>query len=309
MGHPRLPGSLAGPQKAPDQVEGAEAVRVATRTLRRIWTHPENRARRLRRSGAWVRWQLYERIVRRPVDARFYGPVRVRCHPHDPVASGVLYCGLPDPEEMRFLLAYLQAGDTFVDVGANIGLYSLLATSVPGVRSAAFEPSRLARDRLVENVELNDLSSAIDVEPTAIGESEGTVQLTRDLYAMNRVLTSGLSAVVGEYATVDVPMTTLDAWFTRWPDRRPSLVKVDVEGHEPEVLRGARRLLTEERPVLILEVNDVDALTHELRVVGYVPFTFRPADCTVAEISLADRLHRNVLATPSLDTVRRRLRG
>jgi hypothetical protein len=68
--------------------------------------------------------------------------MHLRCYPHSTSASGVIYCGLPEWAEMRFLLDYLRPGEGFVDVGANIGTYSLLAASVPDVVAWAFEPSR-----------------------------------------------------------------------------------------------------------------------------------------------------------------------
>src|SRR5688572_6722904 len=107
-------------------------------TARRIWAHPYTRGRRVRRLGRWVTWQVWQRAVRRPWTVTMHGDVRLVCHPHDMVASMALYHGLYDVEEMSFLLAWLRPGDTFVDVGANIAPYSLLATSLDGVRAVAF---------------------------------------------------------------------------------------------------------------------------------------------------------------------------
>ncbi|HEU4868343.1 MAG TPA: hypothetical protein VFV09_11510, partial [Actinomycetota bacterium] len=117
------------------------APEILLRTLRQIWTHPENRNRRARALAGYFGWQAWERTVRRPVTVKLTGGIKVRCHPHSPIASAVIYYGLADPAEMRFVLGYLQPGDTFVDVGANVGVYSLLAASVPDVRVLALEPS------------------------------------------------------------------------------------------------------------------------------------------------------------------------
>jgi hypothetical protein len=102
----------------------------------------------------WASWQASERVARRSKVIPFHG-TRIILPPHDPVSSSVLYYGLPDFKEMRFLLAWLSPDDVFIDVGANVGLYSVLAAGVRRASVAAFEPSSETSDRLLENVRLN----------------------------------------------------------------------------------------------------------------------------------------------------------
>jgi len=99
---------------------GWAAATVVGRTAHRIWAHPENRGVRGRRLARWVAWQGWQRVARRPWTIRWHGPLRLVCHPHDHVTTMAMYYGLYDREEMRFLLAWLRPGDTFLDVGANV---------------------------------------------------------------------------------------------------------------------------------------------------------------------------------------------
>jgi len=156
------------------------------RTVRRIWRHPANRGRRLRRMGAWVGWQAWERVVRRPWTITMPPGLRIELAPHDPVTSGVLYCGLPDWPEMPFVLDYLQAGDVMVDVGANVGLYSLLAASVDGVRAIAFEPDPGARRLAEANVERNRLTDRVELRADAVGTVAGEAEFTEGLGQIGR---------------------------------------------------------------------------------------------------------------------------
>jgi hypothetical protein len=113
--------------------------------------------------------------------------------PHDPVTSGVLYCGLPDWQEMRLVLDYLRAGDVMLDVGANVGLYSLLAASIGGVRVKAFEPDDGARRIAEANVARNGLGGLVEISAHAVGAAAGSSAFSTGLGPMNRLMPEGTS--------------------------------------------------------------------------------------------------------------------
>ena len=106
---------------------------------------------------------MWQRVVHRPLILRLEGGLRMKCYPHSHAAALVLYCRLPEWEHMCFVCDFIRPGDTFVDVGANVGTYSLLAAAIPDVRIVAFEPSTLASRRLQENVDLNGLRARVEV--------------------------------------------------------------------------------------------------------------------------------------------------
>jgi FkbM family methyltransferase len=288
---------------------GTSAVALA----RFVWTHPETsagggrtRARALARVAGWQVWQ---RTTGRPLTITMPGGMKLRCHPHQSAASAVLYTGLPEWADMRFLLDLLQAGDTFVDVGANVGVYSLLAGSVAGTEVWAYEPSTEARARLVENIELNWLSSRTRVRPVAAGATPGASRLTVGLDCTNH-LVEGERAPAGTGATEAVEVVRLD------DDLRPrqpvALVKIDVEGHEAQVLDGARTLLAEAHPALVIEANDPAAIAAILEPLGYAPYRYEPRTRQLTAASWDPRTagadaSRNVLALHDVDGARRRV--
>jgi FkbM family methyltransferase len=138
-----------------------------------------------------------------------------------------------------------------LDVGANIGLYTLLAASRvgPSGRVDAFEPGPLALQRLAENVALNALAQ-VHVHAEAVGEQAGQVRFTLDADDTNRMLAPDAAA---ESRVVEVPCVRLDEAVGA---RRYALGKMDVEGAEPLALQGAGRMLREGNPpVWLLELN------------------------------------------------------
>lgn len=268
-----------------------------------IWAHPENRGRRGRRLCAWLGWQVWERTVRRPRVVHLYDDVRMVCHPHDQVTSLALYCGLYDSHEMRFLLRWLRPGDTFLDVGSNVAPYSLLAASVDGVSAVAFEPGSLARERAGRNIVMNGFEGAITLVPWAVSDSEGQARLTADRWATNTLVGGDYTGDVEEVETV-----SLDSFIGDRRERCVSLVKIDVEGHEPRVLRGAKQLIASDRPALIVENNHPDALRSFGTANGYTPVWFDSVTGVLDELEWPTECGGNLVLVPDLDQARARLK-
>jgi len=273
----------------------------AVRTVRRIWDHPGNRGRRVRRLGLWVGWQVWQRTVRRPWVVELRPGLAVTLHAHDPVTSGVLYCGLPDWPEMPFVLDYLSPGDVAVDVGANVGLYSVLAASVGDVSVIAFEPDAAARGRATANLARNDLARRVEVREQAVAEQSGRASFSVERGPCNRILTSADRAHVGQA----VEVVTLDEAVTG----SVALLKVDVEGGELAVLRGADRLLRARRPALILEANDPIGLTDHLAALGYRWVTYDPGTRRLSTIPAPPAAGQNGIALADLEEAQRRVRA
>lgn len=290
MSAPTTSARVSGPSNA------ALAAQSFGRTSARILRHPANRGRRARAMALYLTWQLWERIVRRPWTIRLGERTRLRLYPHSVVAAFVLYYRVHDYEDLSFLRAYLRRGDLFVDVGANIGVYSLWAAETRGVEVVAFEPSSAAHARSVENVELNGLGEQVQVLRQAVGAVPAQVRLTVGDDAQNR-LTRSVSA-----ASESVEQTTLDAVLGSRP---PAVVKIDVEGGELDVLSGARQSILRYRPALIIEVNDPEGLTALLHELGYRTWSYDPDSRSLRPA--APVRHANVLALADVNAARTRL--
>lgn len=179
---------------------------------------------------------------------------------------------LPD-----LLLGWLRtAPGTVFDVGANTGVYALIAASVPGARVHAFEAYPPVAALLRENLALNDSGGSVTVVDAAVSDTVAALDLhvpdpTGDLVETSCSLEESFKGGGGTVVTVDA--TTLDAYWHDLGEPYVSTVKVDVEGAEHRVLAGARDLLRRSRPVVFYEVlpgaelAQLEAVREE---VGYV---------------------------------------
>jgi FkbM family methyltransferase len=155
-----------------------------------------------------------------------------------------------EPALVDYLIAHLRPGDVCIDVGANIGFLSVVAAKLvaPGGRVVAFEPHPDARAALGRLLERNGVTAIVDVErsaPTNVVGS-GPLYLTDD--NILSTLDPGQSPLRADFVfdrSVDVELTTLDAWLAGRPEIAPriSLIKIDVEGVEDRVLAGMESLL------------------------------------------------------------------
>jgi len=158
--------------------------------------------------------------------------------------------------ELAELRAAIHAGDTVIDAGAHKGsfLYSLARAARPG-RAIAFEPQpRLADD--LERVCAAAALRNVTVERRALSDREGECELLVpcDGFTQGASLERGI-AVERKCEAVLVRTTTLDS-VLQGETARVAALKLDVEGHEPAVLRGAERVLAAHRPLLVLECEE-----------------------------------------------------
>lgn len=128
---------------------------------------------------------------------------------------------------------YLKAGDVFIDVGANIGLFSIVAAVKYGAEVHAFEPSRREINRLKRNAHLNQVK--LKVYPFALGreDSQGYIDIREaSNHMMNKII------VKGNLSDSPCEIRALDGVLQQDILRRVRLVKIDVEGYEMDVLLG-----------------------------------------------------------------------
>jgi FkbM family methyltransferase len=165
----------------------------------------------------------------------------------------IYYGGWYDYDEMHFLSRYLQPGDAVVDVGANIGIYTLLAASLvgDGGKVLSFEPGRVAFARLEENVRRNRLSQ-VEAICAAISERPGRLRFFQRCDLTNRL--AAASDEAGAEGIEDVTCITLD---TALAGTRFAFGKIDIEGAETMAFRGAQQILHQANPpVWLLEMKD-----------------------------------------------------
>jgi predicted RNA methylase len=130
-------------------------------------------------------WQLWRKLPKAGAIAQLSDGVRLWCPPWSHLAAAWLSVG--DHEaELSFVRALLRSEDTFVDVGANIGVYSIIA-AVRGARVLAFEPNASARATLTANLALNHVEDSVQVLSCALADFSGRARFTTDLEAANHL--------------------------------------------------------------------------------------------------------------------------
>lgn len=153
------------------------------------------------------------------------------------------------------LIRRLGPGDHFFDVGANIGYFSLLASKLVGNDGSvvAVEASPMIRPFLHENLG-HAAHDNVTVLPIALGASTGTVEFASfELYStVGHVFTD---ETPGDAQVDEVDLDTIDRLVTTGTCPAPSLIKIDVEGSELQVLEGCAHVLETVRPQLIVEVR------------------------------------------------------
>jgi FkbM family methyltransferase len=281
------------------------------RVLRHLVTHPATRGRRLAALYRYAAWQARKRLRPEPVTIDAFDGARLRCHPDNTATSSVIYLGWPDWHEMHFLRRILRPGDTFLDIGANVGVYSVLAARCiqPGGTLHAIEADPLLVQRLEENLRLNGFSSE-SVHAVAVGESSGICRFEIDRDTVGNVLPS--SAPGG----ADLPMRRLDDLFTAYEPF--TIAKLDIEGYELQALRGAERLLRAQRPrCWLIETNRAaerygttrEPLQALLAEHGFRLYAIEDRGNALRPIPPGGPYPENALAAADLDWLRQRIPG
>ena len=195
-----------------------------------------------------------------------------------------------EPETLRLFPGMIRRARIFLDIGCNIGIYSLAAVRLnPGVRVYAFEPVPEILDEFVRNVALNKMAGRITAEPLAVSDrcGQASIYLSRE-----GIYSSSLNPSFREHQReLKVETVTVDEYLKRKNIPVPDLVKIDVETQEPQVLEGMRGVLADGRTDIICEVLDaVDAgrMTELLKPYGY-SFYFITALGLVRQEAIARR--------------------
>jgi FkbM family methyltransferase len=247
-------------------------------TLRNIVRHPLNSGNRPGALLRYIKWQVGSRLVPGAVLVPFVNNTFLVVSRGMAAATQHVYTGLSDFAESAFLMHILRKDQLFVDVGANVGVYTVLAAGVVGAQVISIEPVPLTFNKLCANLRANNIVDKVIPHNIGVARQEGTLRFTADQDAMNHVVKDD----AWQGPSIQVPVSTLDAILM---DRSPTLIKLDVEGWESEVLAGATSTLCSSSLLgLIVEMNCADAAfsTNELAVHecllanGFKPHAYDP---------------------------------
>jgi FkbM family methyltransferase len=285
-------------------------VAKALKYIHEIVNHPLNAHQKSVALQRWLRWHVGSRIIPGDVVVPFVQDARLVVRPHMRGATENIYLGLSEYQDMLFLMHLLREDDLFIDTGANVGAYTVLASKVCGARSIAFEPVPVTFGDLVQNIQINGIERLAQVHNLGMGSTEGTLKFTADCDCINHVIAHD-ETFTGE--TIEVSIKMLDQILQ---DESPTLIKIDVEGFELPVIRGASKVLNQPSLLgVIMELNGSGArygysdreihqtmLDHCFQSFQYDPFERQLNLIEIEKIEL-----RNVLYLKNLEEVRSRL--
>ena len=280
-----------------------------------LWAHPVARRQRLRTLGRFARAEIINRAMRRPFLFRHdFGITLIVDHDlHS--TRGHYFFGIHDFEEELFLLHFLCGQDLFIDVGANLGVFSILMARATGARVVAFEPSPSSARIMRMQIALNDLTDRVELFEACAGNGDRRVAI-KDSVAMDNAVVLDPSDDQGQLASVR--MLKIDDVV------RPQgtcVMKMDVEGFEREALEGASGLLADVRlRALVVETRGICARfghgTNEISDFimhnGFLPIRYDPWSRQVTSqgasaAKVADEA--NTFFVRELDETRARIEG
>jgi FkbM family methyltransferase len=278
--------------------------------LRFILSHPLNRDATFKTLARLIKWQLGSRLLPGSVAVPFVGNTRLLVQRGMTGASGNIYCGLHEFEDMALVLHALRPDDLFVDIGANIGSYTVLAGGVCGASVIAIEPIPRTFQVLLDNIRLNRLDTLVTAKNVGVGSVSGSAFFTEEFGAGNYLLT-GYEMGSGNQTKVQVE--SLDGLLH---GLSPALMKIDVEGYETEVIKGGDNpLRADSLLAVLLEVQgvgkrygfDEDKLHEEMLQKGFIPCRYLPFDRKIIPINDRNKRFGNTLYVRDEAALRRRL--
>lgn len=179
-----------------------------------------------------------------------------------------------EKEITHYLRNSLNPGETFVDVGANSGYYSLLASGIVGEQGMvlAFEPYKETFRRLIKNIQLNEANNvkAFNMALSSY-DGRGTLNISRSSDGLNSLKTIPLVE-----DSIEIEVKKFDSVFTF--KRNVDVIKIDAEGSELDIIKGASDSITNNKGIkIIFEINryspESQSTIDKLKAFGFISFT------------------------------------
>ena len=273
-------------------------------SLRFIFNHPLNAQQRIKTLFRLIAWQINIRINPFPIIYPFTRNSKLIIARGETASTGNLYCGLYEFEDMCFVLHFLRKDDLFIDIGANIGSYTILASAEIGAKTICIEPIPSTFDSLIRNIKINNVENLVTALNIGLGSAKSILKFTKSQDTTNHVARNE------DIDTIDVPVETLDSVCEK---KMPILIKMDVEGFETEVVKGADvTLLNQHLKAIIIELNDyslqygykTEDVHEKLLNYGFFPVQYNPFKRGITKISTYTNLNTIYIRDESFVTER-----
>ena len=276
--------------------------------LKFIYSHPFNSENKLNGVLNFFKWQINCLLNPHPIIYQYTENSKLIVRKGLTGATGNLYCGLMEFNDMAFLLHFLRRTDLFIDIGANIGAYTLLASSEIKANTISIEPLEDTFKILMDNIYINKIQDNVKAYNIGLGSEISKIHFTKSLDTINHVATKN------EINTVEVQIDTLDNILKN--EQCPALIKIDVEGFENEVISGAEKTLANKSlKAIIIELNgsglrygfDDKNIHLKLLKYGFKPYYYNPR---LREIKLLETFgNHNTLYLRDINLIEERIKS
>jgi len=275
------------------------------KTLKFIIKHPLNKDNKIKNIINFFRWQLGSRILKKPVIINFVNRSRLIVEKGMTGATGNIYTGLHEFEGMSFVLHLLRKDEVMLDIGANIGSYTILAGAVVGAKCFAFEPIPETFRWLIDNVNINGIYEKVKCYNMGLADKNGILKFTSNLGTTNHVVFNTSS--IKNIDIIDVPVRKLDTIVSGCD---PLLIKIDVEGFELQVLKGADEILKSKSLLaVIIETFGKNNLDKQMSKYGFKPFTYNPFNREISPFDSKKVASNNTIYIKNIEKVNERIKS
>jgi FkbM family methyltransferase len=282
-------------------------IRTIITTIRFLTAHPLTKNNKIKTLLHFLRWQIGARLLNENVIIPWVDDSKLIASIGETGATGNLYTGLMEYEDMLFLLHALQPTEIFVDIGANIGAYTILASKVVNAQTIAFEPIPTTFEKLKDQIQINQINHLVTLVNKGVGEKNQTLFFTNNKNTMNKV------SVIGEANhTSQVEVITLDGELDK---NKNYFFKIDVEGFESNVIEGAHQILSSPNVLaIILELNGSghefghsnELLHNQIIRYNFFPVSYNPIDRSLSVLSSYNKNNKNTIYINDINLIRTR---
>lgn len=251
-------------------------------------------------------WQIRTIFIKNELIVEWVNDTKMSLTKGNSGLTGNYYCGFMEYEDMMFLIHFLREDDLFIDVGANVGAYTLLASGVVGAKSHSYEPIIATVRQLTHQIEINKLQNMVTIFNKGVGSEVGKILFTNNINTTNHVAPSDTYENVTEVA-----VTTLDKQYNL---ESSTVIKIDVEGYEAFVIDGGEDFFSSiNLRAIIIELNglgenfgridsDIDA---KLRQYGFQSIQYNPHNRKVEETLTFDAGENTIYVRNVAETIER----
>lgn len=256
----------------------------------------------------YVYFHLAIRLTSR-LKFKWIGNLHFYAYRRDAGIIGNLFFGLQEFAESIFTIHFLRKTDLFLDIGANVGHYCLLASGIKKCNSIAVEPVPNTFSRLNDNISLNNLKNKIQTKNIGVGDTNCELLFSNDKNNMNRIVDDNYPN------SVKVSVNKIDDFVSI---NDVSIMKIDVEGFEKFVLQGCLKTLKNKNlKAIIIELNnsglkynvDDDELYKFILKFGFKPYSYNPLKRELKLLESYNKSQFNTIFIRDLNFVNKRVQS